>query len=111
MNDITTFRVYGITVQLAPQTSAILRHLKTVGEISGVEAIAMYKARSLTKRISEINDALYLAVGDFTGIGNDPVQSEWKADSTGQRYKRYYISDEMRDNIVLVRQGVNAVPA
>ena len=52
----TKFRVFGSYVSLAPQTAAILNHLRLVGEISGVEAIAMYKARSLTKRISEIND-------------------------------------------------------
>jgi hypothetical protein len=55
---------------------------------SGVEAAAMYKARSLTKRISEINDALPLGY---------EVHTEWNRDNTGQRYKRYYLPVDTRE--------------
>lgn len=64
--------------KLAPQTRAILDHLKRVGTISGVEAQALYRARSLTKRISELRRAGY------------PIVAEWKRDHTQQRYRRYH---------------------
>ena len=68
--------------ELQPMTKQVLEHLVTVGNISGIEAIGMYKVRSLTKQISMIREAGY------------PVQSEWKRDATGQRYKRYYLSTD-----------------
>lgn len=86
------FSINGRVVTLAPQTATILRHLVAVGELSGVEAIAMYKARSLTKRISEINEAGSRIF--YT------VESEWKRDKTGQRYKRYHMSDVTRRNVI-----------
>lgn len=87
------FTINGNVFTLAPQTATILRHLKTVGDISGVEAQAMYKSRSLTKRISEINLAIYqntLAGSDF------PVVAQWSRDTTGQRYKRYVLPADLR---------------
>lgn len=94
----TTFTLGPVTFTLSPQTSAILNHLKLVGDISGVEAQAMFKARSVTKRVSEINDAL------FTAGGNDAlVIGHWNRDSQGQRYKRYHMSKE-------VRMGLGAQP-
>lgn len=64
---------------LAPQTATILDHLKRVGSISNVEAQALYRARALPKRISEIRRAGY------------PIRKEWKRDATGQRYVRYHL--------------------
>lgn len=87
------FTINGNVFTLAPQTAEVLRHLKNVGDISGVEAQAMYKVRSLTKRISEINEALYyntLAGPDF------PVEGQWNRDTTGQRYKRYVLPQNLR---------------
>jgi len=114
MPTATKFRVYGSYVSLAPQTAQILQHLKNVGEISGVEAIAMYKARSLTKRISEINEALYGYV-DTADLGGplkiDVVQSEWKRDTTGQRYKRYFMSAKVRAYVNTIRANVVALVA
>lgn len=63
-----------------PQTKAIFEHLIREGNLSGIEAQAMYKCRSLTKRISEIKQE--------TGL---TVLSAWKVDATGQRYVRYYV--------------------
>jgi hypothetical protein len=80
------FTGFGLTARLSPQTATILRHLLRVGEISGVEAQAMYKARSLTKRISEINEFFL-------------VESEWKRDTTGQRYVRYFMPDDVRNYV------------
>lgn len=64
---------------MAPQTQAILDHLKDLGTISGIEAYNIYKSRSLTKRISELRK-----------MGYD-IWSEWRTDHTGQRYVRYWL--------------------
>ena len=61
------------------QKYRLLNHLVVEGSISGVEASALYKCRSLTKRISELRDE-----------GFD-IYSEWKTDPTGQRYVRYWL--------------------
>lgn len=89
----THFTINGNPFKLSPQTATVLRHLKSVGDISGVEASAMYKVRSLTKRISEINDALY---SNTTEGSEFPVEGQWSVDNTGQRYKRYVLPLELR---------------
>lgn len=61
------------------QTAQILEHLKTKGSITQVEASALYKSRSLTRRITDIRQS-----------GHN-VKSEWKTDPTGQRYVRYHL--------------------
>lgn len=90
---MNTFTLNGNTFSLPPQTATVLRHLKTVGDISGVEASAMYKVRSLTKRISEINDKLYFHGGTTPDYS---VEGQWSTDNTGQRYKRYVLPMELR---------------
>lgn len=90
---MATFVLNGTIFSLAPQTSRVLNHLIVVGDISGVEAQAMFKVRSLTKRMSEINDALYFNgenTSDYAVVG------QWSTDSTGQRYKRYVLPAELR---------------
>lgn len=89
----TLFSINGNPFKLSPQTATVLRHLKSVGDISGVEASAMYKVRSLTKRISEINDALYSNTKEGPEF---PVEGQWSIDNTGQRYKRYVLPMELR---------------
>lgn len=64
---------------MKPQTKLIHDHLVDVGNITGVEAQAIYKCRSLTKRISELK-----------ALGFD-IKSEWKIDHAGQRYVRYWM--------------------
>lgn len=81
-----TFFGFNTIARFTPQTAAILRHLLRVGEISGVEAQAMYKARSVTKRISEINQYFQ-------------VDAEWKRDTTGQRYVRYSMPNAVRQEL------------
>lgn len=101
-----TFKLYGREFKLAPQTATILRHLKQVGDISGVEAAALYRSRSLTKRMSEINEALYFAQANAFHAGTadkfpheDPVVGQWSEDNTGQRYKRYVMPMELRSEL------------
>lgn len=66
-----------VTKQLYPQTQTILEHLKNYGHITPVEAGAVYKVRSLSKRISEIKAA------------GHKVKTQLKADACGQRYAYY----------------------
>lgn len=63
----------------APQTLKIAGHLQKIGSITGVEASAIYKCRSLPRRIKDLRDF---------GIA---VRSETKYDLTGQRYVRYVL--------------------
>ncbi len=87
----TKFTLGSTSRTFAPQTSKILKHLTQVGDISGVEAQALYRARSVTKRISEINSFLLEAGGQ-----EHAVQGQWSRDLTGQRYKRYVMTPETR---------------
>ena len=64
----------------APMTKAILQHLETTGTITGVEAHAIHKCRSLTRRITDLRAAGY------------DISSHWKRDITGQRYVRYQMA-------------------
>ena len=68
------------SIRLGPQAHKILEHLKLEGSISGAEAYLMFKARSCTKRISELRKSGY------------DITSEWKRDTTGQRYVRYWLN-------------------
>jgi len=61
------------------QTDMIYEHLVKHGTLTNVEAAAMFKARSLTKRIHEIKQR------------GAEVRSEWRRDSMGQRYVRYWL--------------------
>lgn len=65
---------------MAPQTKTVLDHLHAAGTISGVEAAAMYRVRSLTKRIHELRTMGY----DIKSVHKtDPVNR--------QRYVRYVL--------------------
>lgn len=66
---------------LGPQAKQILKHLQYAGNISGVEAFAMFKSRSLTKRIAELRAA------------GHKITSVWKHDTQGQRYVRYVLAE------------------
>lgn len=59
------------------QTMQLLNHFSQRPTISGVEAAAVFKIRSLHRRILDLEAQGYA----FT--------CEWKKDSTGQRYMRY----------------------
>lgn len=61
------------------QTEMLKKHFEKEDSISGVEASAVYKIRSLPRRILDLKKEGYEFI------------SEWKVDPTGQRYKRYTI--------------------
>lgn len=64
---------------MPPMTLSIFNHLKAVGSITQVEAQALYRCRSLSRRITDIKQAGY------------SVRREMRKDHTGQRYARYFM--------------------
>lgn len=64
---------------MTPQARAVLNHMKTAGSITNVEANAVLRVRSVSRRITELRDCGYR------------IRKETKYDSTGQRYVRYYL--------------------
>jgi len=65
------------TMKLTPQAQTILRHLQSVGSITNVEANAVHRVRSLSRRITEIR-----------GAGHT-INKLRRRDCTGQIYVRY----------------------
>ena len=66
------------------QTFKILAHLQTVGHITGIEAAALYRTRSLTRRIADLRQQGY------------SIRSITKRDITGQRYVRYELDSPLQ---------------
>ena len=64
---------------MTPRAQLVLRHLIVEGSITNVEAHAVLRVRSVSRRITELRR---------NGI---PIRKEFKKDSTGQRYVRYYL--------------------
>ena len=62
---------------MTPQAKIVLNHMQAAGSISNVEAHAVLKVRSVSRRITEIANAGYV------------IRKERKVDTTGQRYVRY----------------------
>jgi hypothetical protein len=65
--------------RLPKQTAEVLSLLRAKGSLTAIEAGGVIRARSLSKRISELKEA-----------GVD-IQTETKHDHTGQRYARYHL--------------------
>ena len=63
-----------------PQTHQVLCHLITAGSITNVEAHAVLKCRSVSKRISELVNTYGIDVAKLH-----------RRDSTGQRFVRYLV--------------------
>ncbi|WP_322996987.1 helix-turn-helix domain-containing protein [Castellaniella sp.] len=61
------------------QLTLLIEHLKKKGSISGIEAAALFRIRSLSRRINDL---------EARGHRIERVQAE---DTTGQRYVRYYL--------------------
>ncbi len=68
---------------MPPQTHQVLCHLITAGSITNVEAHAVLKCRSVSKRISELVNTY--------GIDVAKLQ---RRDSTGQRFVRYVLINQ-----------------
>lgn len=62
----------------ARQTSLLLAHFTRVPSISAMEAHMMFKIRSLSRRINDLE------------ASGHKFRREHKVDSTGQRYVRYH---------------------
>jgi hypothetical protein len=69
-------------MSLSPSARKVVKHLAKFGSISNVEAHAILKVRSLSRRITEISER--------TSID---ISKEMKKDSEGQRYMRYSLSE------------------
>ena len=65
---------------MRPQTHQVLRHLIAAGSITNVEAHAVLKCRSVSKRISELVNTYGIDVAKLH-----------RRDSTGQRFVRYVL--------------------
>lgn len=65
--------------KLPAQTKEVLSLLRSKGSLTAIEAGGVIRARSLSKRVSELKEA-----------GVD-IQTETKFDHTGQRYARYHL--------------------
>ena len=65
------------------QYSKVLAHLVDVGSITGLEALDLYRVRSLPRRIADLRENGF------------QIKSEWKKDRLGQRYVRYSLTDAM----------------
>ena len=65
------------------QLDTIMKHLRTVGSISNLEAITQYNIMSLPRRICDLKE---LGVVFITVRKTHPV--------TGQRYARYVLVNE-----------------
>ena len=65
---------------MSPQTHQVLRRLIAAGSITNVEAHAVLKCRSVSKRISELVNTHGIDVAKLH-----------RRDSTGQRFVRYVL--------------------
>jgi len=74
-----------MSTRLSPQARVVLNHLKNVGSITNVEANAVHRIRSLSRRITELQS-----------IDAYRIEKEFKKDFTGQRYVRYSLHPEDR---------------
>lgn len=66
---------------LSPQCKTVLLHLKQAGSITNVEANAVHRIRALPRRIRDLREMGYR------------ISDVMRKDTTGQRYKRYYLDD------------------
>jgi len=66
-------------LRMTPQAQQVLNHLIYAGSITNVEAHTVLRVRSVSRRITELRRLGF------------PITKEWRTDSTGQRYIRYYL--------------------
>ena len=81
-----------------PQTHQVLCHLITAGSITNVEAHAVLKCRSVSKRISELVNTYGIDVAKLH-----------RRDSTGQRFVRYVLINPRAAKVAAAMFNPNAV--
>jgi len=64
---------------ISPQALKVLQHLQDTGSISNVEAHAVHRVRSVSRRITELRNA------------GHRIEKRQCRDVTGQRYVRYVL--------------------
>jgi hypothetical protein len=69
---------------LSPQASRVYDHLLRAGSITNVEANAVHRVRSVSRRITEIQGAML-------HVWTHSIHKEFRRDATGQRYVRYHL--------------------
>lgn len=65
------------TLMGSSQTTLLLDHLKAKGSITSLEAAGMFRIRSLSRRINDLEEK------------DHRIAREQRVDTTGQRYVRY----------------------
>ena len=83
---------------MRPQTHQVLRHLIAAGSITNVEAHAVLKCRSVSKRISELVNTHGIDVAKLH-----------RRDSTGQRFVRYVLINPRAARVAAAMFNPNAV--
>lgn len=76
---------------LSPQASRVYDHLLRAGSITNVEANAVHRVRSVSRRITEIQEGMLHATWRLLGKQSIHIQKEFRRDATGQRYVRYHL--------------------
>jgi hypothetical protein len=66
--------------RMSPQTRVVAGHLKATGSITAVEANAVHRIRSVSRRITELLDNGFV------------IRKEQKRDVNNQRYVRYVLA-------------------
>lgn len=64
-----------------PMVELLAAHLKSGKSITAIEANALWRCRSLSRRICDLKDAGY------------KIQRQLRRDTTGQRYARYFLAN------------------
>ena len=82
---------------MPPQTHQVLRHLITAGSITNVEAHAVLKCRSVSKRISELVNTYGIYIAKLH-----------RRDSTGQRFVRYVLINPRAAKVAAAMFNPNA---
>lgn len=72
-----------------PMKTLVLQHLRKHGNLSPIEASAMWACRDLPKRISELRQE------------GHAIEVEYKRDGMGQRYARYTLRPATADALQL----------
>lgn len=73
-------RSHATLSMLSPQANKVLEHLELTGSITNCEAHTVLRCRSVSRRITELQDAGFY------------INKEFKKDTQGQKYVRYTLA-------------------